>query len=348
MESEGPLNAYQHREFAHRLILVGEVAEAERHLELALELEPESLRECLAYRQLAEFMARYPLTTARDRCRRLTELYPLLTDDQVAEEVASCVRDGRPYSLIRINDGEGSLLHLSVEDEARYSELYWKSRREFHLTYWFGDDSRVMDPDWLRVAQAMNQAILNADCLAAYMPAGLESSYGFGSVRNVPACFNVVRKLEQIAAAPGYQRGRYSLADSMVNQNMRRSGALARLLSAQTRIGLVSWNAALPEVLARRFDLHEVEFHQTPGEARVVPGAGSVPLADSYRRLSEDLSRARPGMLYLVAGGIRGKVYCDLIKRAGGIALDIGAVVDIWMKASGDKYFEDLTGQALI
>jgi hypothetical protein len=36
-------------------------------------------------------------------------------------------------------------------------------------------------------------------------------------------------------------------------------------------------------------------------------------------------------VLYLVAGGLLGKLYCDRIKRSGGVAVDIGALIDGWM-----------------
>ena len=38
-----------------------------------------------------------------------------------------------------------------------------------------------------------------------------------------------------------------------------------------------------------------------------------------------------PGMLYLVGGGLYGKLYCQLIKAQGGIALDLGSLFDAWL-----------------
>lgn len=50
-----------------------------------------------------------------------------------------------------------------------------------------------------------------------------------------------------------------------------------------------------------------------------------------YDRTLAELSVPRPGAVFLVAGGLLGKIYCDRIKQLGGIAFDIGAVVDAWM-----------------
>ena len=37
-----------------------------------------------------------------------------------------------------------------------------------------------------------------------------------------------------------------------------------------------------------------------------------------------------PGMLFLVGAGLFGKLYCAEIKRQGGIALDLGSLLDAW------------------
>ena len=38
-----------------------------------------------------------------------------------------------------------------------------------------------------------------------------------------------------------------------------------------------------------------------------------------------------PGMLYLVGGGLYGKLYCQLIRSQGGVALDLGSLFDAWL-----------------
>ena len=44
------------------------------------------------------------------------------------------------------------------------------------------------------------------------------------------------------------------------------------------------------------------------------------------RELADD----RAGRLWLVAAGMLGKVYCDVIRNAGGIAVDVGHTADMW------------------
>jgi hypothetical protein len=45
----------------------------------------------------------------------------------------------------------------------------------------------------------------------------------------------------------------------------------------------------------------------------------------------------QPGILYLVAAGMPGKVYCEAIRRNGGVALDIGHSIDVLAGVGGRK-----------
>jgi hypothetical protein len=38
----------------------------------------------------------------------------------------------------------------------------------------------------------------------------------------------------------------------------------------------------------------------------------------------------RPGQLWLVGGGMLGKLYCARVRAAGGVALDVGSLLDLW------------------
>ena len=53
---------------------------------------------------------------------------------------------------------------------------------------------------------------------------------------------------------------------------------------------------------------------------------------DRYLQImqSGELTPRVPGELFLVGGGVLGKIYCAEIKRRGGVAIDIGSVFDMW------------------
>ena len=52
---------------------------------------------------------------------------------------------------------------------------------------------------------------------------------------------------------------------------------------------------------------------------------------DYFNDLCSSISVAYKGEVFLVAAGFLGKIYCNIIKEQGGIALDIGSAADYWL-----------------
>ncbi|MCY1230409.1 hypothetical protein D9M72_428200 [compost metagenome] len=58
------------------------------------------------------------------------------------------------------------------------------------------------------------------------------------------------------------------------------------------------------------------------------------PLPLVYEAINEEVRRkTSPGTLVLVAAGLAGKVFIGTAKEAGGVALDLGSVMDEWLDA---------------
>lgn len=88
--------------------------------------------------------------------------------------------------------------------------------------------------------------------------------------------------------------------------------------------------------LSLRFAIATQDRILIPGEAKysglfdsrtAVPGT----LIEKHEDILISLKGNRRGQVWLVAAGLLGKIYCDRIKKHGGIALDIGSLVDDWM-----------------
>jgi hypothetical protein len=330
-EAESPLNSFQQRHYAVQLARAGRYEAASARLEAALSLDPASKPECVALEQYFAYSRRFPYEQAHARTRALLDHHAFRGPKEVADDVLAALREGRGYCMIRLNDGEGAIMPLSVSDEAEFVEAYRRNRKYFHR-WWFGHEA-IDEPDWLAASAELGRVIANADCLGGYNIAHLEVRHRQGDFQMQSSLFNIVRKLEQIRERDPERARAITLTDPVINRFMLNDGELERVLHAQERIGLVSWNPDLPAALAKRFGLKEVFFHRTTGEGAIMGGVEPEPFGEFHRRLKTELANARPGVLYLVGAGVPGKICCELIKRAGGVALDIGTVVDIWMKA---------------
>jgi hypothetical protein len=238
-------------------------------------------------------------------------------------------------SVIRLGDGEGLYLQVSIADEAEFSNLYDRGRAEFHKI-WYSGTELMSDPDFITEIYRVERAYRNADCLSLLNRVGINNEYLMGSTRGVPAMNNLTRFLRKMRLEPQSPR---MLCVANINRDMLLSGELAKLLQDRRFVGVVSCYDDLPSRLMRSFGVGSSELIKTYGEhlarlsmdrAGQETGAGRRFL-ESHLAICERFTTVRAGELYLVAAGIFGKIYCDLIKRRGGIALDIGSVADIWM-----------------
>lgn len=83
-------------------------------------------------------------------------------------------------------------------------------------------------------------------------------------------------------------------------------------------------------LIAEAFSLGSVRTHLVQGE-HLHPGSVSQPhWPNGFNEVMEQLEAVRPGDAFLVGAGVLGKIYCDRIKTRGGVALDIGSILDSW------------------
>jgi hypothetical protein len=126
------------------------------------------------------------------------------------------------------------------------------------------------------------------------------------------------------------------MTDASVNIEMHRLSPFYRdILTDIDFLGVISPHRDLAARLEARFRIPHVESHVIPGETRLpgtsTPGGGTGHFPNRYTEILANLTVPRPGAVYLVAAGLLGKIYCSHIKQRGGIAIDVGAVVDAWM-----------------
>jgi hypothetical protein len=78
------------------------------------------------------------------------------------------------------------------------------------------------------------------------------------------------------------------------------------------------------------FSGRRIKWIPIPGEVDKLDKSGSTEshFHNYYSRINS--LRFYPGEVWLVAGGILGKSYCNTVRRNGGIAIDIGSIMDVW------------------
>ena len=247
----------------------------------------------------------------------------------------------RSFSFIRLGDGEGVLLSLA-EDSPERDLQYLRQ----HIGP-AAEDCEVR----LRLKQRALRSIQSADLVGVRDDiVGVTFDKRTFSVEEQEFLVSFranfkLRPPERQLAFAGARRiallhrelsgldfdGTHNFCSAWMHYRMHCSGLLFSLLKQHDRIGIISCRAEAPALLTEILGL-QVAYH---------------PIPDMYRKLSTRIGHAEyldslesilykqlvefPGMIFLVGGGLFGKTYCQLIKSQGGIALDVGSLLDAWV-----------------
>ncbi len=210
----------------------------------------------------------------------------------------------RPLSVIRFNDGEGKL----VGGGAQYSH----SELMQMLDRWFGDNRLTLE-QLRRLQRVVAEATLNADVVGCPDADWPEE---FTRANTVLAELSRDRLLPTV----------------LVNfpQAMLLDGFFQTLLKRIGFVGLVT-SRDVRGVIRHLFEPGEIAWHRVPEQA-IYAYRPNLPrhFPETFDFLRARIEVPFEGALFLVGAGPCGKVYCDVIKRRGGIAIDIGSIFDVW------------------
>ena len=241
-----------------------------------------------------------------------TETFPSFFFDRVTlrtvvERAEFALRTGTGFSLVRLGDGEGPMLC--------WPEHQLPGEIVTVLRTWFGR-SDLSTADLQDMADGLRRAVRSADVL------GLPTRY---QLTRSPRCGMVFEGIDRHHLYSPSQL----LTDSGVHWYLQWSGALAHLLRGRDYVGVIGCRDIGPQI-AEAFGLGSVQTYLVRGE-HLYPGSVSEPhWPDGFKEVMEQLEAVRPGMAFLVGAGVLGKIYCDRIKAKGGVALDIGSILDSW------------------
>lgn len=305
--------------------------------------------------QFAGFLHEFPEHRALQLAAQVETGGRYLSPEAVERRIRTAIVDGAPLSLIRLGDGEGAWLPVSEADEARYRLIHETNRRAM-LGIWFGGDAAYGSPSFLATQRGLQASVARADVVGVPFGLRLAHEYRIGSLRGVTACVNILRRLEQ----PGLTGAHTAFCSQDIHLDLHQRGGFARLLRLPVPVGVVSCHPDLGLRLARLHGARVTRMLVVPEEqgfAGVDAGLSSItgvsgmtephfPFA--YHRLREALrTQAGQARLWLVAAGYLGKLYCDVLREAGAVALDIGSIVDGWCGAVTRPYLRAIAEFAL-
>ncbi len=250
--------------------------------------------------------------------------------EALVERIEAYLRDKRPFSLVRVGDGEGRVLG--------YPEIFTGNEVLNQVLYYqFGLESinrakRSNPTEWLQslmgtLRSQLVDALRSADAVglpvAAYlMENGREKS--FGPLGYASGLLMSLPHLQDIGKGDVYGTNLFQ----MIAEDGECLGRLAR--AAQEVLLVGPWD--LTREIGHAFGVDRIRHIAVPGHHTWRGHAGCGHFPDLYKFVEKEIHRkgGLAGTLALVGAGILGKHYCRLIKDLGGVALDVGSVLDAW------------------
>lgn len=125
------------------------------------------------------------------------------------------------------------------------------------------------------------------------------------------------------------------LFDTYIFFSLQLGGKFDLILQDADFVGVVSHTDFRAE-LTTRFGIKRMDHVMVPAHKSFGVGP-SVHFPDEYEAIVSRIRVPHQGALFLVAAGYLGKLYCQVIKARGGIAIDLGSVFDAWFRVGRHK-----------
>ena len=257
---------------------------------------------------------------------------PRIPDDEtggkaVTDLVVRALRAGSPLSLIRLSHCEAKFLNWP--DVYTRKEINRSLKRQFGYT-------DLDDTDLLAIASHTRAAVacsdilgipqLNASALAR-MEAGDEGLRLWHSV--MPACEKY-----------GLLKGTALITGPNIHLRLQESDFLQQIAATGAPLTLIGCRDLREQF--GRLGFADVEHIPVPEAARTRDRDTVVerhyPLG--FNRIIDRIRRERRRGIFLVGAGFLGKTYCAEVRLAGGVAVDVGSVMDVWAGVASRTGYE--------
>jgi hypothetical protein len=220
--------------------------------------------------------------------------------ESLTDRILQHVEADSPFSLVRLGDGEGRLMMgdrpnlngaVGLDARGKRLELGPEEHEQFRALFL----ESLTDADIIGIPDLSQIVTGPKGCIAVLQ------AIPDGSVN-------------QLALVPGGWG---------LPSGLEAVGAFGRLMpKVHGVIGPVPPDRIAP--LAGQ----EVDWLPTYGETRRYSTSGESHLRTRFPAImAHDF---RPGQLWLVGAGMLGKLYCAAIRRGGGVAIDVGSLMDLW------------------
>ncbi len=318
--------------YAHMLYANGAWDEGDKQLERVSPQHAEDELQRDAIGDFGRYLRDNPKAKAQYVLMQLRRKYYWNATEEVAAKIEKAIADQRPFSLIRLGDGDGAHFSVSQDDEDRYPALQKLTRRQ-HTEFLLGKDVDPVFTGYSALTTKLAEYVSEADVLGVPYPTWVDHEYDTSSPVTLKCLMNINRHFYERPVVHGLQ-----LCDQQIHMDLHAKRSLDPILKKLKSVTVISCLDELPAKVSQKFGIPNVDLIKIPSETYAPHLYGEKHLRKSlhyphaFWPTVQKLSVPHNGHVFLIAAGTFGKYYASIIKRFGGIALDLGSLVDGWMK----------------
>lgn len=231
----------------------------------------------------------------------------IMEDEDVIVAIEHAKRWRLPFSIVRVGNGEARV--VGYPD---YIPPLWLARS---YTNWFGDRNNTVSNELIR--SEMMAAMVASDIVG--VPHGL----GGGNDAQWALAHRMLR-LYSVMPTSGH------LCRHAFHLTALKDRSFEKIVADEQFITVISPHD-IREPLVGQLGVKDARWFPIPGQAKFFRGMDERRhYPDVFMELRQNLTVRTPGEIFLIGAGPLGKVYCHWVKTLGGIALDVGSILDVW------------------
>jgi hypothetical protein len=247
-----------------------------------------------------------------------------LASPTICDRIEAAIRSNSPLSVLRVGNGEGNAISMTKEypNDAQ--------QRTFFAEFNSQNGMEIPLSDAIRFCHDVRYALISANII------------GFRSFL-VPELPMVEKAIEQgdAYAALGILYAREFLQDGLLRGFLRHKFItsawihldlipfLNRLFTLSESIIVITGRSELNEQFRVRLGSRLKEFITVPVQGFAPSSLAESHYYGSFSRVSDCLRRDLRGTLVLIGAGLFGKIYCNVAKMNGAVAVDLGSTFDV-------------------
>ncbi|WP_257292328.1 hypothetical protein [Endozoicomonas sp. ONNA1] len=235
---------------------------------------------------------------------RLIE-YNKVSTTLVIDDIKAALKNKKPFSFIRLNHCENRLLGYD------YTFPYQESEITYDIQFGYKLDKQ----ETAAISNLIKNSVKKSDYLG------------------VPVYKTRISKKLHILENSTYIHLRdfglwnnQQFCDVNIHYDFGKSNEFLKILINSKRLFAITCRrlSKIQNIINKKINIISI-----PGESRFTEENNLKHYPNEFKRVRRVIQEnIKPGDLVLVGGGILGKIYCDIVKSNGGVALDVGSLMD--------------------